>query len=110
MQRGEAAHRQSDDVRALDAGRIHHRRDIRHRERLRIRVDIFRYVGRRITARRERDAAVPARERAQLWLPAFVAAAELVYEHDRRSLAGLFVVEAYAALTLRVAHRITSFF
>ena len=98
MQCGERAHREPDYVRALDAERIEHAADVVPCARLRITLDVLRHVRRRVSAGVVGDAAVAAREMAQLRLPAAMVAAELVNEHDRRAGAGFLVVELYAVI------------
>src|SRR6218665_1617883 len=105
VQRREAAHRQAHDVRALQFQRIHHRSDVVGRGRLRIALHILRHIRRPIAARAESHALMAAREVTHLWLPTAMVAAELVHEHDRRTIAGALVVKANAVAGAGVAHR-----
>src|SRR2546422_452207 len=98
MQRRKGAHRQPDDVRALDAERIEHAADVVAGTRLRVALELLRDVGGRIAARVIRDAAIAAREMAQLRLPAAMIARELVDEHDGCARAGVFIVEPHAVV------------
>ncbi len=84
--------------------RIEHAADVVARARLRVALDILGHVGGRIAARVVGDAAVAAREVAQLRLPAAVVAGELVHEHDRRAAAGLLVVELDAVVGGKLRH------
>jgi hypothetical protein len=104
VQRREAAHGETDDVRALDPQVVEYRDRIVARMRLRIAFAIFRDVGGRKAARRVGDAAEAAREEAHLRLPASVIACEFVDEKNRRAAAGFFVVEAGAVFSDGVRH------
>ena len=104
MQRSEAAHRQSDDVRAVDAGRVHHGDDVVDRRLLRIAFEGLRHVRRREPARAEGDAAMAAREVPHLRFPAPVIAAEFVDEDNGSPGAGLFVVQLQPVVGLCETH------
>src|SRR6185312_3220777 len=94
MQRGEAAHRQAHDMRALDAQMVEHRRDVIGGARLRIGAGTLRHLGGRVAAGVEGDAAIALAEMTELRLPAPEIAGELMNKDDRRPCAGLLVVEA----------------
>src|SRR5438046_2703817 len=66
--------------------------------RVRVALELLRDVGGRIAARVIRDAAIAAREMAQLRLPAAMIARELVDEHDGCARAGFFIVEPHAVV------------
>src|SRR5437016_4836933 len=66
--------------------------------RLRVALELLRNVGGRIAARVIRDAAVAAREMAQLRLPAAMITRELVDEHDGCARAGFFIVKPHAVV------------
>jgi hypothetical protein len=68
-----------------------------------------RHVRRRIAARVVGDAAIAPRKIAQLRFPAAVLAHELVHEQDRRSLAGLLVVQPDSVACGDMGH-VASFF
>src|SRR5207302_32583 len=108
MQRGEGAHRQPDNVRALDAERIEHTADIVAGARLRVALELLRNVGGRIAARVIRDAAIAAREMAQLRLPAASVARELVHEQQRDARAGFFVIQLDAVVRGQFRHLLIS--
>src|SRR5438094_9990858 len=98
MQGGEPAHREPDDVGFLDLELIQNGEDVVAGALLRIALETFGDLGRRIAARVERYAAVAAREVTHLRLPATVVARELVDENDRESGAGLFVEKLHTVI------------
>ncbi len=104
VQRREGAHRQADDMRALDPGAVEDRQDVGRGARLAVGRRFRGHVGGRIAARVVGEAAVAPAEEAQLRLPAAVVARELVDEHDRHAFARLLVVEADAVVGLDVRH------
>ena len=105
LEAGRGAHRQADQVRLGKAQRRHHRSGVVGRARLRIGRDVVRHVRRRPAPRGVGDAAVAAREVADLRFPAQVMAAELVEEQDRIALARLLVIELNPVVGFDVRHR-----
>src|SRR5256885_5503342 len=63
------------------------------------------FAGGQITARVGGDAAVAAREKAQLRLVAAIVAGEFMHEDDRVAGAGLLVIEADAVIGGDMGHR-----
>ena len=66
MHRGESAHRQADDMGRVDLEPIEHRANVVAGTRLRIPLDVLRYVGGRKAARVVGDAAIALAEVAKL--------------------------------------------
>ena len=72
---GEPAHGQPDEMRALDAGGVHHRDDVLRRARLAVGLHGIGYVRRRVAAGGEGDASGvggrrrPAAGSQERWLP-----------------------------------------
>ncbi len=93
VERGEATHRDSDNVSAGQAEAVEDRENVVARAILRIARWIRGNVGRRIAAGIIGDASIAPAEMAHLGLVAAIVAGELVHEHDRQARAGLFVVE-----------------
>ena len=85
MQRGEAAHRQADDVRLVDLQRVEHGANIIARAVLRVALDIVGHVRGRIAAGIESYAAVSAAEISDLSFIGAVVAGEFVHEDDRKA-------------------------
>src|SRR5579872_5365424 len=100
----ETAHRKADDMGLVDPGRIQHVDDIVGGPRLRVGLDRFRNIRRRIASGRERNALMPAREKIELRLPTPVAAAKLMDENDRRAQSGGLVKQAYPVAGFRETH------
>ena len=86
MQRGRSPHRMADDVRSVDAERVHHRDDVIAEMILAVFAGIVGDIGRRIAALAVGDAAMRAREMPHLRLPAAPVAGIFMHEDDRRSL------------------------
>src|SRR5204863_7995807 len=93
MQRRKPAHRQADDMGALELQVIEQRDRVVARMLLRIAAAVLRHLGRRKAARVVGDAAEVAGKEAKLGLPAPVVAGELVDENDGRAVARLLVVQ-----------------
>ena len=104
MKRGEAAHRQADDMSLVDLQRIEHRADVVARAILRIFFLIFRDIGGRIAARVEGDAAVVLREVTDLLLPGAKVAGKFMDEDDRNAFAGLLVIELHSVVCRQMWH------
>src|SRR5262249_43594713 len=102
---GVGAHRMTDDVRLLYAEAIQEGDDVAASDVLPVARRIARHLRGWITARREGDAAMSAREMAQLRLPGPIVAGELVNEDNRRSAACFFVIELCAVRTRDCGHR-----
>src|SRR5258708_6684622 len=96
MERGKPAHGIADDMRAREAEHIEHAEDVVPRALLGIALCIRRHLRRRVTACVIGNAAVAAREMAQLRLPGAPVAGEFVHEYDRRSGTALLVMQSYA--------------
>src|SRR6185312_4286401 len=94
MQRGEAAHREPHDMRAVDAQMVEHRGNVVGGTRLRIGTRALGHIGGRIAPGVEGNAAITLAEMTELRLPAPEIAGEFVDEDDWRSVAGLLVVKA----------------
>jgi hypothetical protein len=94
LQRGIGAHRQPDEMRLRDFEVIEHGERVGVEMFVGVDVGRGRHIRRRVAARGIGDAAMPAREVAHLRLPIGVVGREFVQEDDRRSLTGLFEVEA----------------
>src|SRR5204862_2414685 len=75
---------------------------------LRIALPIFRHVRGRVTAGIEGDAAIAAREEAQLRLIAAIIAGKFVHENDRVAGPRLLVIEAHAIVGGHMGHRKSS--
>jgi hypothetical protein len=104
VQRREAAHRQSDHMRAFDLEVIQHRDRVVARVVLRVALRVVRNVRGRKPARGIADAAEVAREEAHLRLPAAMVAGELVDEDHRVTAARFLVVETGSIARLGVRH------
>src|SRR6185295_3662722 len=98
MQRGEPAHRIADYVRPLDAECIEYGKNVVPRTLLGIALHIRRHIRRRIASGVVGDAAIAAREMAQLRFPRAPVAGELMHEHDRRAGATFLVMQLYAVV------------
>src|SRR5262249_4580261 len=105
MQRGKAAHRQSDDVRLLFTEAVEHGEDIVGGASLGIRRDVLGYIGRREAARIESDRAIALAEVPQLRFEASDVAGELMHEDHRTAIAGLLEIQAYTIVRHRIGHR-----
>src|SRR5262245_56789307 len=104
MERGEAAHRESNDMRAADAEMIEDRTDIVDRAVLRIGGSILWDVGRRKSPRVVYNTAIAPAEMPDLRFPAAMIAGELMHEDQRRSRARFLIVEADFVVGLSVRH------
>src|SRR5262245_58048069 len=104
MKRGEAAHRQSNNVRAVDAEMIEYRADVVGGAALRIGGLTFRHVGGRIAPRVEPNAAVPLAEMPHLELPAPMIASELMHEDHRLSGTCLLIIQTDSIFGHSVRH------
>ena len=104
LQRGVAAHRQTDDMRTFYFEMIEHGDGVAHHVLVAVGVARRRHVGRRIAARGIGDAAVALAEFAELRLPAAMVAGEFVHEQDRRALPRFFVMEPHIVGCERVRH------
>src|SRR5438034_5815062 len=102
----ETAHRQPDDMRAVELQMIQHRDDVVARVGLGIARRILRHVGGRKAARIEGDATEVAREKAHLRLPAAIVAGEFMDEQQRHAAARCLVIELDAVLGGGVGHGI----
>src|SRR6266567_8325314 len=91
LQRDCATHRQSTDVRLWDRERIHEAAKILDRLLLRVRRCVVRYAGGRVAAIVIGDHAIPAREEANLVLPALPASGKLVAEDQRVATPALLI-------------------
>src|SRR6185295_8147933 len=89
MKGGEGTHRQPDHVCTLDAEPVQHGKDVVPRPRLRIALRVLGHLRGRVAPGVVGDAAVTAREVAELRLPAAMVARELVHEDDGRPGPGL---------------------
>src|SRR5439155_14013574 len=105
MQDGKPAHRDADDMRFREPQPVEHVTDIVARPFLRIARPVLGHVRGRIAARVEGDAAVAAREKAQLRLVTAAVAGEFMHEHNRVAGAGLLVIEADAVIAGHMGHR-----
>ena len=104
MQRGIGAHRMADDMRPVDLQRIHHADHVVARDVLRIHFRLFGNVGRRIAALAVGDAAMRARELAQLRLPGAIVCRIFVDEDDRRAAPGFLIIELDAVFHRQMRH------
>src|SRR5438270_12398513 len=93
MQRGEAAHREADDMSLNDRVSVEHRADIVARPVLRISLAILGHAGRRIAAGIECDTAIAPGKVAKLRLPAAMVACKFVHEYDRSAGPRLFEIK-----------------
>jgi len=109
MQRGRGAHGMSDDMRLVDAERVHQRDHVVAETVLAVAVGIFRNIRRQIAALAEGDAAMGAREMPHLRLPRTVVAGIFVHEDDRRTLAGLLMIQPHAIRCGDARHRFRAF-
>ncbi len=106
MERGESAHRQTDDVRLVDLEHIEHRANIVARAILRILFLIIRDVRRRIAARVEGDATVVLREVTDLLFPRTKVTGKFVDKDDRNAFAGFFVIKLHSVVGRQMWHEI----
>lgn len=109
LQHGVAAHRQPNEVRAIELEVVEHGDAIAHPMQIGIGIGVIRHVGRRIAARRISDAAAALAEFAHLRLPAAVVAGKFVHEHDGRALPDFLVVKAHVVGRDGVRHAGRSF-
>jgi hypothetical protein len=105
MQSGEAAHRQTDDVRLVELQMIEDGQDVVGSTGLAVARRFLRHVGRRIAARAPGDAAVALAEMAHLRFPRAVVGGVFMHEHDRCARARLLVVELHAIVGGGIWHR-----
>src|SRR5262245_40175388 len=91
-----AAHRETDEVRALDAEVVDQRAQVFDQQLLRVQLGIGRNARGWKPALAVRDTAIQAAEGAHVQLPGAVVAAELVAKDDGEAGAGVFVVEVDA--------------
>ena len=104
MHRREAAHREADAMRLVDAETVERLGDVGDRPGLAVHREVVGHVGRGIAPGVERDAAVTAAEIPHLLLPGTAVAGKFVHEHDRRARPGFLVVEADAVASGEVGH------
>ena len=97
LQHGVAAHAQPDDVGAVDAEPVEHGEEVGDGVLPAVLVAVLGDVRRRVAPGVVGDAAVGAREPADLRLPLAVVGSELVDEHDRVPGPGLLDVEVDVA-------------
>ncbi len=95
MQTSKTAHGEADNMSFLDTRSAHHVNNVIGGARLRVVLHILWYIRRRIAAGRIRDAAMPAREKVELRLPAPVTPAELVDKDNGGSSASRLIKELY---------------
>src|SRR5215475_4576785 len=93
MKRGKSAHRKPDNVRFVDLESIQHGPDVVSGALLRIALAILGDIGRRISARVERHAAIIFREMANLLLVGAIVAGKFMDKNDRDAFDGFFIVE-----------------
>ena len=91
MKRREAPHGKAHDMSPLDLELIQHIARVVDRAPLRVHLDRFRHIRRRISARIESNAAIPACKVAHLQFPAPVITRELVNEEDGTPGATVFI-------------------
>jgi hypothetical protein len=104
LQGGIAAHRQADEMRALDSKMVECGDAIAHHMQIGIGLRIGRHVGRRIAARGISDAAMALAEFAHLRLPAAMVGSEFVHEQDRRARSGFLVIQLHVVGRRCVRH------
>ena len=109
MQRGEAAHRQADDVRLVDLERVEHRADVVACALLRIALAVLGHVGWRIAARVIGDAAIALAEIPHLQFVRAPVAGEFVDEDDRDAAADFLVKQLNPVVGCQVRHRALEF-
>ena len=91
-------------MRAIDPEMIEYRDDVVARARLGVLALVVGRVGERIAAGVIRDAAVAAREKPYLRLPAAVVPRELVHEDQGGAAARFLVIEPDTVVRGRVRH------
>jgi hypothetical protein len=91
-------------MRLVQAERVHHRADVVARPLLRIAPTVARHIGGRIAPRVIGDAAVMARELAELRLEGAAIAGEFMDEDDRDAGAGLLVIELDPVIAGEMRH------
>jgi hypothetical protein len=108
MERCETAHRDSDNVRSLEAKTIEDREDIVARPILRVAGRLRGNVGRRVAARVIGDASVAPGEVTHLRFIAAAVAGELMHKDHRLARARVLIVEFHAIVSGNVGHGMTS--
>jgi len=104
MQRREAAHRQSDDMRLPLADVIEHGEDIVGGAGLRIGGDMLRHVGRWEAARVERDGAIALAKMAHLRLVAAQIAGKFVNQDHGTARSCFLEIQAHPVIRRGVRH------
>ena len=104
MERGKAAHRDADDMRLGNAEPVEHGADVVAGAILRIALRVLRHIRGRITAGVVGDAAVTAREIADLRLEAATVVGKLVDKDNRGARPGFLVIEPDAVIGGDVWH------
>ena len=105
VQRGEPAHRQSDNMRLVDLQMIQHRPDVVRRSCLRILRHILGHIGWWIATRIVGNGTITLAEMPHLRLPASIIAGVFVHEDNWPARAGFFVVKAHSVISHCVRHR-----
>ena len=104
MERGDASHGETHDMRLLDLQVIEDGLDVVRCERLRIGSRALRHVRGRIASGVEGDATIEPGEAPQLGLPTSQVAREFVHEDHRPACSGFLIVEADAVGCGRAGH------
>ena len=95
LQGGVSAHAEPHDVSALDREPLHDGGNVVHGKLPAILIEVFGNVAGRIAARIVGDAAVGAREMANLGFPLAAIRSEFVDENDRVSATGFLTIQLY---------------